>query len=299
MDTIVRMTAANLELRAFAIQSRDLVEKARQAHGTCPVATAALGRLLSAGAMMGQMQKNEGDLLTLQIKCDGPIGGLCVTADGSGHVKGYAYNPVFEGFARSDHKLDVGGALGYGTLTVIRDMGLKEPFAGTVELLTGEIAEDLTYYFASSEQLPSTVGLGVLLNKEDGSVSAAGGFIIQVMPGAKEETIAKLEENLSGIKSVTELLSHGHTAESLLRLLLSGLDPKEEGRSEPSFYCDCSREKTEKALLLLGRKELQKLAEEEEVTEIKCHFCNTAYHFSSAEIRELLDRKRVKSGKEN
>ncbi len=289
---VVRMTAANLQLRAFAVESKYIVEYARKAHETSPVATAALGRLLSAGAMMGAMLKNQQDLLTLQIKCDGPIRGLTVTADAKGNVKGYVNVPRFEGFARPDHKLDVGGALGYGTLTVIKDLGLKEPFAGTTELLTGEIAEDLTYYFATSEQTPSSVGLGVLLNKEDGSVRQAGGFLIQVMPEAKDEVIDVLEQNLSGIQSVTALLEDGCDAVQMLERILAGLDPQLEQESPCRFACDCSREKIEKVLLSLGEKDLSDLSEGKDDVEVKCHFCNSAYRFSPAEIRDMLSAVR-------
>ncbi len=288
-DYIVRATAAGLQLRAFAVTSAGIAETARKAHGTSPVATAALGRLLTGGVMMGKMLKNSRDVLTLQIRCNGPIGGLTVTADAEGNVKGYVNNPVFEGFARPDGKLDVGGALGYGTLTVIRDMGLKEPFAGTTELVTGEIAEDLTYYFASSEQVPSSVGLGVLLNREDGSVRCSGGFILQVMPGATDETIDKLEKNLSGVKSVTDLLKDGKSPEDILGILLEGLDPRIEEISDCSFRCDCSRRKIEKVLLSMGKKELLSLADEGEDIEVKCHFCGSRYVFTPDEARGLID----------
>ncbi|MCR4691175.1 MAG: Hsp33 family molecular chaperone HslO [Lachnospiraceae bacterium] len=291
-DYIVRMTAAGLQLRAFAISSGDMCEFARSCHGTSPVATAALGRLLTAGAMMGSMQKNAADMLTLQIRCDGPIGGLTVTADGKGHVKGYVNNPVFEGYARADHKLDVGGALGYGTLTVIRDLGLKEPFAGTSELVTGEIAEDLTYYFATSEQIPSAVGLGVLLKKETGEVKCAGGFIIQAMPEASDETLTRLEQNLAGVTSVTDLLDRGMSPEQILEQILEGLDPKTEQRSESVFYCDCSRKKIAKVLYSLNEKDLAELMEEDRDVEVKCHFCNSAYQFSPDTIREIYEERK-------
>ncbi len=298
-DHLVRMTAAGLQLRAFAVQSRDIAEVARRAHDTWPVATAALGRLLSAGAMMGFMLKSEQDLLTLQIKCDGPIGGLTVTADAFGNVKGYANVPQFEGYARIDHKLDVGGALGYGTLTVIKDLGLKEPFAGTTELITGEIAEDLTYYFATSEQTPSSVGLGVLLNQEDGSVRQAGGFLIQVMPDAKDEVIDRLEQNLSEIQSVTSLLEEGLGPKEILERILSGLDPVLEEMKPCRFFCDCSREKIEKVLLSLGSQDLRDLAAGSEDVEVKCHFCNTAYKFSPATIGQMLAAVENKTQKES
>ena len=287
-DYIVRATAAGLQLRAFAVTCAKIADTAREAHGTSPVATAALGRLLAGGVMMGKMLKNEQDILTLQIRCDGPIGGLTVWADANGHVKGYVNNPVFEGYARADGKLDVGGALGYGTLTVIKDMGLKEPFAGTTELVSGEIAEDLTYYFASSEQIPSSVGLGVLLNREDGSVRCSGGFILQVMPGASEEVINMLESNLSGVKSVTELLKEGKKPEDILEILLAGLDMQIEEISDCSFYCDCSRQKIEKVLLSMGKKDLLSLADEGKDIEVRCHFCGEKYVFTPEQARSLI-----------
>ncbi|MCR5418940.1 MAG: Hsp33 family molecular chaperone HslO [Lachnospiraceae bacterium] len=298
-DYMLRATAADGQLRAFVLRSSQLVEKARQAHGLSPVATAALGRLLSGGVMMGKMLKNAGDVLTLQIKCDGPIGGLTVTAGADGDVKGYVINPVFEGYARADHKLDVGGALGYGTLTVIKDMGLKEPFAGTTELVTGEIAEDLTYYFATSEQTPSSVGLGVLLNREDGSVSCAGGFILQLMPGASEETISTLERNLSQVKSVTAMLSAGLTPEDMLSVLCDGLGFRIEEKCDCRFHCDCSKQRIEKVLLSLGEKGLKELLEEEKPVEVKCHFCNTAYSFTKEEITRLAEQAIRPGGEED
>ncbi len=288
-DYMVRATAAGMRLRGFAVTDRQTVEDARLAHDTSPVATAALGRLLSAGVMMGSMLKNDEDLLTLQIKGDGPIGGITVTANGRGDVKGYANNPVFEGFARADHKLDVGGAVGYGTLTVIKDMGLKEPFAGTTELVTGEIGDDLTYYFATSEQVPSSVGVGVLLNKEDGSVKRAGGFIVQVMPDCPEETIDRLEKNLSGIKSVTSLLDDGKTPEEILGMIFEGLDPEVEDKSPCGFFCDCSMKKIEKAVISLGKKELAAMAGEGKDIEVGCQFCGKKYCITPERLAELME----------
>ena len=214
-DYIVRATAKQAQIRAFAITSKELVETARQKHNTSPVVTAALGRLLSAGAMMGSMLKADTDILTLQLKGDGPMHGLTVTADAKARVKGYADVPDVLLPPNAKGKLDVGGAIGNGILSVIKDMGLKEPYVGQVALQTSEIAEDLTYYFATSEQVPSAVGLGVLMNK-DNTVRQAGGFIVQLMPNAEEEVIEKLEKNLAQITSVTELLDQGYTPEMLL-----------------------------------------------------------------------------------
>ena len=286
-DYIVRATAADNQIRAFAATTRELVEKARLAHNTSPVATAALGRLLTGGAMMGVMMKGEKDVLTIQVKGDGPIGGLTVTADSQGHVKGYVDNPEVMLPANALGKLDVGGAVGHGMLRVIKDMGLKEPYVGQTILVTGEIAEDLTYYFAASEQVPSAVGLGVLMNK-DNTVRQAGGFIVQVMPFAEEETIAKLEANVQKIQSVTTLLEQGHTPESLLEQVLDGFDIEINDRIPTEFYCNCSKERVEKALISIGRKELNEMIQEGKKVELNCHFCNTNYTFSVEELKEIL-----------
>ena len=221
-DYIGRATAAGGQIRAFAATTRDLVEEARRRHNTSPVATAALGRLLTAGVMMGSMMKNDTDVLTLQINGDGPLGGITVTADSQGNVKGYVQNPDVI-LPPKNGKLDVGGAVGIGLLTVIKDMGLKEPYSGQTILVTSEIAEDLTYYFANSEQVPSSVGLGVLMEK-DNTVKCAGGFIVQLMPFAEEKVISRLEENVGKITSVTKLLEEGYTPQQLLSDLTEGLD---------------------------------------------------------------------------
>ena len=274
-DYIIRAIAANDQIRAFAAVTTETVETARQDHNTSPVATAALGRLLTAGAMMGTMMKGDKDILTLQIKAGGPLEGITVTADSKGRVKGYVGNPDVCIPANSKGKLDVAGAVGVGFMNVIKDMGLKEPYVGQVALQTSEIAEDLTYYFATSEQVPSAVGLGVLMNK-DNTVRQAGGFIVQLMPFAEESTIAKLEENVQKITSVTNLLEEGHTPESLLEKV-----PTE-------FYCNCSRERVEKALISIGRKELNEMIQEGKSIEMNCHFCNKNYEFTVEELKEIL-----------
>ena len=243
-DYIVRATAANAQIRAFACTTKNMVEKARQAHNTSPVVTAALGRLMSAGAMMGSMMKGEDDLLTLQIKSGGPVQGLTVTADSKGNVKGYANVPDVIIPANSKGKLDVAGAVGPGFLTVIKDMGLKEPYSGQTMLQTCEIAEDLTYYFATSEQIPSSVGLGVLMEK-DNTVKCAGGFIIQLMPFTEDEVIDRLEENLKKVTSVTSLLAEGMTPEELLGVVLDGFDLEVTDTLDTQFYCNCSRQRVE------------------------------------------------------
>lgn len=288
-DYIIRATAANSQIRAFAAVTTDVVETARKAHNTSPVATAALGRLLTGGAMMGTMMKGDKDILTLQIHAGGPLQGITVTADSKGNVKGYVGNPNVCIPANNKGKLDVAGAVGVGFMNIIKDMGLKEPYMGQVALQTSEIADDLTYYFATSEQVPSAVGLGVLMNK-DNTVRQAGGFIVQLMPFAEESVIAKLEENVQKINSVTNLLEEGHTPESLLEKVLEGFDIEINDRMDTKFYCNCSKERVEKALISIGRKELNELIQEGKEVEMNCHFCNTNYVFSVEELKEILRR---------
>ena len=266
-----------------------MTEKARVAHNSSPVVTAALGRLLTAGAMMGITMKGDNDILTLQVKGNGAMQGLTVTADSKGHVKGYPVEPlVLLPPRETDHKLDVSGALGRGTLRVIKDLGLKEPYVGEVDLVTSEIAEDLTYYFAQSEQTPSSVGLGVLMNK-DNTVKEAGGFIIQLMPDVSDATIDRLEENLKSISSVTELLDEGKTPEDILSLLLDGLEMTVLEKVPTEFKCDCSPEKIEKALIATGRDELQSMIDEGKEIEMVCSFCNKKYIVSVEELKRLLN----------
>lgn len=288
-DYIIRATAANDQIRAFAAVTTEMVETAREHHNTSPVATAALGRLLTAGAMMGSMMKGEKDVLTLQIKAGGPLQGITVTADSQGNVKGYVGNPDVCIPANSKGKLDVAGAVGPGFLTVIKDMGLKEPYSGQVMLQTCEIAEDLTYYFATSEQVPSAVGLGVLMNKNN-TVRQAGGFIVQLMPFAEEDVISKLEQNVQKINSVTNLLEEGHTPESLLEKVLEGFDVQINEKMDIRFHCNCSKERVEKALISIGRKELNEMIQEGKPIEMNCHFCNTNYNFTVEELKEILRR---------
>ncbi|BDF05108.1 Hsp33 family molecular chaperone HslO [[Clostridium] hylemonae] len=289
-DYIVRATAADSQIRAFAATTAEMTETARAYHNTSPVATAALGRLLTAGAMMGSMMKNESDVLTLQVRGDGPLGGITVTADSRAHVKGYVNNPDVMLPAKNG-KLDVGGAVGIGLLQVIKDMGLKEPYVGQTILVSGEIAEDLTYYFANSEQVPSSVGLGVLMN-HDNTVRCAGGFIIQLMPFAKEETISRLEENLKKVTSVTELLDRGYSPEQLLGELLGDLGLEITDTVPTQFYCDCSKERVEKAVASIGRKELEEMIGDGEDIEVKCHFCGAAYNYTIEELKEIIKRSR-------
>ena len=285
-DYLVRATAADAQVRAFAVTARDTVETARAAHDTSPVMTAALGRLLCAGAMMGSMMKGEADILTLQVQGDGPAGGLTVTADSRGRVKGYAVNPQVILPPNSQGKLDVGGAVGAGSLRVIKDLGLKEPYVGQTQLQTGEIAEDLTYYFAASEQVPSSVGLGVLMEKNN-TVKQAGGFIVQLMPVAEGNVIEKLEANLSRIHSVTKLLEDGNSPEQILGILLEGMDMEILSDMPVEFYCNCSRERVAKALYSIGKKEMDEMIKDGEPIEVKCHFCNTAYQFSVEDLVQI------------
>ena len=290
-DYLVRATAADAQIRAFAATTRQMVETARQKHDTSPVVTAALGRLLTAGSMMGSMLKGEEDLLTLQVTGDGPMGGMTVTADSKGHVKGYANEPQVILPANSQGKLDVGGAVGSGILRVIQDSGLKDPYVGQTVLQTGEIAEDLTYYFATSEQVPSSVGLGVLMER-DNTVRQAGGFIVQLMPFAEEETISRLEQNLGKIRSVTSMLDEGLTPEELLGLVLEGMDIQFRDTCEVEFSCSCSKERVEKALISIGREEIDKMIADGEPIEVKCHFCNKGYQFSVQELEEVVEKCR-------
>ena len=285
-DYIVRATAAGGQVRAFAATTRETVEYARKAHNTSPVATAALGRLLTGGLMMGVMMKGDNDILTLQIQGSGPINGITVTADSHGHVKGYVGNPEVLIHANDKGKLDVAGAIGPGFLNVIMDMGLKEPYNGQVMLQTSEIAEDLTYYFATSQQVPSAVGLGVLM-EHDNAVKQAGGFIVQLMPFAEEKTISQLEKNIAKVNSVTGLLEQGYTPETMLEYLLEDMDMTINDTIDASFYCNCSKERVSRALISVGKKELKSMINDGKPIELNCHFCNTNYTFSVEEIKEL------------
>lgn len=288
-DYIIRATAADGQIRAFAATTRNLAEQARAAHNTSPVATAALGRLLTAGAMMGLMMKGKDDLLTIRMESDGPIGGLTVTADSFGRVKGYVFNPSVMLPPNAQGKLDVGGALGIGVLHVIKDIGLKEPYVGETILVSGEIAEDLTYYYATSEQTPSSVALGVLMN-QDNTVRQAGGFLIQLLPDASEEIIDRLEQTLSALDPVTTLLDRDMTPEQILQEVLGefGLELFDPVPTE--FYCNCDKKRVEKALISIGKKELLEMIEEGKTIEVNCHFCNTNYSFTVEELRALYEK---------
>ena len=289
-DYIVRATAANRQVRVFAATTREVVETAREHHNTSPVATAALGRLLTAGAMMGSMMKNDTDMLTIQIRGDGPLGGITVTADSHANVKGYVNNPDVV-LPPKNGKLDVGGAVGIGLIQVIKDLGLKEPYSGQTILVTSEIAEDLTYYFANSEQVPSSVGLGVLMEK-DNTVKCAGGFIIQMMPFATDETISQIEENLKNVTSVTNLLEQGYTPEQLLETLLGNVGLEITDTIPTQFYCNCSKERVEQAVVSVGKKDIQEMIDEGKPIEVKCFFCNTAYQYTVEELKQIIKRSK-------
>ena len=287
-DYIIKATAGKGSVRAFACLSTKTCEEARKAHNTSPVVSVALGRMLSAGLMMGSMMKNDKDLTTLKIEGSGPMKGVLVTADNKGGVKGYPFNPLVIIPPNSKGKLDVAEAIGVGILTVISDTGLKEPYVGQVELISGEIAEDIAYYYASSEQVPSAVALGVLMNK-DNTVKAAGGFIIQLMPGADEEIIEKIEEKIGSIAPVTTLISEGKSPEDILKLILGDLNLEINEKIEAGFRCNCSRERIEKALISIGRKELETMVNENKPIEVGCHFCNKKYNFNVNDIEQILE----------
>ncbi len=286
-DYLIRATAADAQIRAFALTSRDLVETARSRHNLSPVVTAALGRLMTGAVMMGGMLKGEKDMLTLQVNGDGPVGALTVTADSKGNVKGYANVPQAMMPPNANGKLDVGGVIGNGYLTVIKDMGMKEPYSSQVALQSGEIGDDLTYYFAASEQVPSCVALGVLMEKNN-TVKQAGGFIIQLMPFAQEEVIKKLEEKISTIASVTSMLDAGNTPEQILELVLGDMGLEITEQMPVQFKCNCTKERVEKVLLSLGKKELKEMIAEGEEVKLHCHFCNKDYGFTVEELKKLI-----------
>lgn len=289
-DYLIRGISEDGAIRFFACITTNLAEEARRIHDCYPVAAAALGRMLTVGSMMGTMLKSDKDILTIQINGKGPAGGVAVVSDNSGNVRGYINNPHVETTLKPSGKLDVGAAIGYdGNLTVIKDLGLKEPYIGQIPIVSGEIGDDFTVYFADSEQTPTSVGLGVLVEPE-GQVSAAGGFIVQVMPKAEEETIEKLENNLAHIKSITEMVSGGITVEELIAKVLEGISFKINEKKEIGYVCNCSRERIERALISLGEAELTDIIETDEKAEISCNFCSNKYHFSKEDLKMLLEQ---------
>lgn len=286
-DIIIQGMAADHQVRFFAAYTRELVETARAIHNTSPVATAALGRLLTAGAIMGSMCKNETDVLTLQIQCSGPIGGLTVTSNAHAKVKGFVHNPEVMLPPSEKGKLDVGRALGLGVLSVIKDIGLKEPYVGQSELVSGEIAEDLTYYFATSEQIPTSVALGVLMEKNN-TVKNAGGFIIQLLPYADEQLITDLEHRLKDFSSITSLMDQGMSPMDMMNRLFDGYAPEQTGEITPQYCCDCSRDRVYKAIMSIGQAELSEMLQEQKPVEVNCHFCNRTYVFQPEDIEQML-----------
>ena len=290
-DYMIRATAADDSIRAFAAATRQMVEDARMAHDTTPVCTAALGRLLTGGVMFGSMLKEDRALVTLQIRSDGPAGGITVTADSHFHAKGYVNNPHVRIPLKPNGKLDVSGALGKGTLTVIRDIGLKDPYIGTVRMPSGEIAEDLTYYFAESEQIPSSVGLGVLVDR-DWSVKQAGGFILQLMPGASDDVIDELERRLQKVDSVTAMLEDGMLPEDILGELVGSFGLQITQKHEVSFACSCSKERIEKALISIGPKDIREMIDEGRPVEVGCQFCGRKYTFDMDDLRRILSAQK-------
>ena len=287
-DYIVRAVTKNGAVRAFCAVTTNTVNEAYKMHKTSPVATAALGRLLTASAMMGAMLKSENETITLQLVGDGPIGRVLAVSDSNSNVKGYVANPLVDIPKNSKGKLDVGGAVGKdGYLVVTKDMGLKEPYIGKTPLVSGEIGDDLTKYFAVSEQTPSVVGLGVLVDI-DYSVKEAGGFIIQVMPEATEEDISLLEENIKLVTSVTDMLSDGLLPENILEILLRGFEFEITQKRDTKYFCNCSRERVERALISIGEKELTDIIENDKKAQLTCHFCDKVYDFSEEELKTLL-----------
>ena len=289
-DYIVRATAAGETVRAFAIRSTNLTAEARELHHTFPVVTAALGRLLSAGAMMGSMMKGDNDKLTIQVKGDGPIGQMTVTVDSHGNVKGFPADPSVDIPLKRAGKLDVGAAVGRGTLTVSMDLGLKEPYNGQVEIQTGEIGDDLAYYYTVSEQTPSAVGLGVMVDR-DSSVKHAGGFILQIMPDAAEETISALEAKIAEAGPVTEMMEEGMSPEDILTYYLGDLDLKITEKLPVRYYCGCSKERVAGVLATISTDDLEEMINDGEEIEVKCYFCNSAYKFSTDELKKIADSR--------
>ena len=287
-DYVIRATAAEGTVRAVVAITTNMVKDAMNVHGLSPLASAALGRTMTAASLMSTFLKGPKDTLTIQIKGDGPLGGIVVVSNSSANVRGYVYNPLTYLPLNENGKYDVAGAIGSGYLNVIRDLGMKEPYIGYVELQTGEIAEDIAYYFASSEQTPSVVALGVLTNSEE-LILCSGGFIIQLMPGAQENTISRIEEKISGIPSVTKLLSEGKTPEDILELILGDMNLKVGERTPCKYQCNCSRERMERNMLSLGKKEILSIVEEQHEAEAHCHFCNSKYQFTEEDLLNLID----------
>ena len=287
-DYCIRVTTGNKEVRAFFASTKNMVETARGFHNTTKVATAALGRTLTATSMMGLMMKNKGDKITVIIKGGGPIGTILTSSNANGIVKGYVTNPDEEVENYASGKLNVAGAVGnQGTIRVIKDLGLREPYNGEYKMVSGEIAEDLTYYFTVSEQTPSAVSLGVLTRADE--VEEAGGFIVQMMPDASEETVSTIERNLTGIQSITQMLSQGLTHEDMMNIVLKDLEPSILDKIEVGFECDCSKDRVAEVFAAIGKKELKSIIDEDRGAEVGCQFCESKYSFSEDELKEIYD----------
>lgn len=288
MDRIIRATAGDGAIKMAVINARDTVERARQIHGCAPTACAALGRTLCAASLMGQDMKEENAALTIRINGNGPLGGIVAVSDCEGNVRGYVGNPATELPLRSDGKLNVGAAVGRdGMFTVSRDIGMREPYIGSVELVSGEIAEDLTAYLLESEQVPSACALGVLVDT-DCTVKAAGGFIVQLMPGAEEEIISRLEDNIFMMDQLTTILDEDG-ADAILPQVMRGLEPEIVLRHPMAYRCACSRARVEQALRQCGAQELQDMIAEGKDTQVHCQFCDAEYVFTPAQLQTLLD----------
>lgn len=287
-DYLIRGMDEAGTIRMFIATTTNMVEEARCTHNTSPTATAAIGRSLTASAMMGVMMKNEGDRLTLKISGDGSIGNIVMVANNSGDVKGYVDYPYADVPSRADGKLDVAGVVGTnGTVTTIMDLGLKDPYVGQSSLVSGEIAEDLASYYLVSEQQPSAVSLGVLVDT-DISVRAAGGYIIQLLPGTSEEDIVKIEETLGNIEPVSTLIDQGLSPEDIMGKILPGVNMQILDKVELSYKCDCSRDRIERVLISIGKQEIQAMIEEDGKAEVVCHFCNTKHQFTKEELEKLI-----------
>ena len=287
-DEIIRMLAKDAPIKASAITAKDMVERARQIHKTLPVATAALGRALMAASMMGDQLKEDNGSVTLRIKGDGPLGGITAVSDSSGNARGYVAQPLVDLPLKGPAKLDVGAAVGHtGSLTVIKDLNLKEPYVGTVPLVSGEIAEDLTSYFAESEQIPTACALGVLVDV-DQSVLCAGGYLIQLLPGADDAAISAIERGIEKVGPVTEALRGGLDARGLVEQVLSEFELEELSAEPVEYRCYCSRDRVTRALISMGREELEALIREQGRAELTCQFCDKVYHYTKEELEGLL-----------
>lgn len=287
MDYILRATAGDLGVRIFIADTTNLCNEAQKYHNTTSVMSAMLGRALTGASIMGAMLKSDSDLITIKADGDGAGGGFLVTSDNKSRVKGYVKNPYVDLPLKANGKLDVSKALGLGELTVIKDLGLKEAYVGKTPLISGEIAEDLTYYFAKSEQIPSSVALGVLVDR-DLSIKRAGGFLIQILPDVKDSIIDELEKKLENLKPFTTLLEEGNSLEDILNILFD--DVKILDKIETSYYCNCSKEKSEKALISIGESEINAIIEEDEKATVHCHFCNNDYNFNKKNLQDILKK---------